>query len=976
MDGSLERLKQTAKDEEKVKKEISEVHVRRRDQRVKAVLELKTNMENAAGELQGLNEKRQLREMEEKREEKRIFNELVSQGKNPYEVFRRRTIQKRAQKKLKAQKSKIQQAEMDIAKRMIADDARLRAKEAIEKKHKDYVDKYQSELGRKSKEDRIQRYMIEKTSKELVDPTGRVFRIEPSQVTTIKDHSFGLGKSSVKSTEQRDAIIDIVRSKTVHQDVEPIARFIPKLQTEQQQPKSALNKEDVDTDEMLGTIPGSTGSGNLAVKVNSVGNKPKRTKLEEKLFQNALQRQKDNMVQKQIVWGKEFKGQAFLSTPNVLWFKDFTVNEPTTLKFQLTNVSNTFNHFKILSLPDRYKDFFEISYTKPGRMSAGMTCSLSITFSPKLNDDIEIKIPMLAKTGKFFIPLRCTTKKAAPVVDQNIVAFPRVVRGETTKLSVVLKNEGALQLPYTIRLKSKQFETEKASCDDATSFQDGNAKSTEEIEFLETALGYYEAKEDPSIDPVRSPADGILERYSSKTLTFVFSPMECGEIERMYEIEFPELDPISLQLSGLVVDVPIYAENRLIDFRSCCDKKLYRSKLILRNRGRVALKCTVKVPSELQECIEFLPGFGYVQGSNGAFEFQVKFRPQLEQLLKRCEKYIIKTLDSKCFFAVPIHVDVSGQTLPAHFVITASICKPDLSISTSKIDFKRCFTDRTCTKRIEIQNMCQMPQKFGFVKLNSCVSLTPNGGFGLLLPGEKRSIDVKFSPTSAIAYNFNLICRTTLNQEYIVQCFGQGVTPVLQFSDTVVEFGAIAALESTSYSIVVQNTSPTPQTAEFIIPQGSNLSIRPQVIRNLPPSESLRIEIEFHALDALPESTSDKAIPSLMIGRKDNDVWIHRNTDEMELESQDDACLILPSIASEPLSAHYHWMIPCICQSDTTALPIEVRATVVPKDLTVDQTSVDFGQIAVGCTKVCTLPFSFLNYSFADCKTSNCKHQC
>ena len=131
MDGSLERLKQTAKDEEKVKKEISEVHVRRRDQRVKAVLELKTNMENAAGELQGLNEKRQLREMEEKREEKRIFNELVSQGKNPYEVFRRRTIQKRAQKKLKAQKSKIQQAEMDIAKRMIADDARLRAKEVL-----------------------------------------------------------------------------------------------------------------------------------------------------------------------------------------------------------------------------------------------------------------------------------------------------------------------------------------------------------------------------------------------------------------------------------------------------------------------------------------------------------------------------------------------------------------------------------------------------------------------------------------------------------------------------------------------------------------------------------------------------------------------------------------------------------------------------------------------------------------------------
>ena len=40
------------------------------------------------------------------------------------------------------------------------------------------------------------------------------------------------------------------------------------------------------------------------------------------------------------------------------------------MRFTLTNVSYTFNHFKLLDLDDEIKDFFEITYEKPGRMSA------------------------------------------------------------------------------------------------------------------------------------------------------------------------------------------------------------------------------------------------------------------------------------------------------------------------------------------------------------------------------------------------------------------------------------------------------------------------------------------------------------------------------------------------------------------------------------------------------------------------------
>lgn len=48
----------------------------------------------------------------------------------------------------------------------------------------------------------------------------------------------------------------------------------------------------------------------------------------------------------------------------------------------------------------------------PGRMSAGMSCTMTIRFFPASNDDIEDVLPLLAETGPINIPLICTSKKA------------------------------------------------------------------------------------------------------------------------------------------------------------------------------------------------------------------------------------------------------------------------------------------------------------------------------------------------------------------------------------------------------------------------------------------------------------------------------------------------------------------------------------------------------------------------------------
>ena len=71
-------------------------------------------------------------------------------------------------------------------------------------------------------------------------------------------------------------------------------------------------------------------------------------------------RQKENIVKPQVVAGREFKGTAFISKPDQIIFKDFTVGMAHTQTVLFTNVSFSFNSFKLLPLEDKVKDFFHI----------------------------------------------------------------------------------------------------------------------------------------------------------------------------------------------------------------------------------------------------------------------------------------------------------------------------------------------------------------------------------------------------------------------------------------------------------------------------------------------------------------------------------------------------------------------------------------------------------------------------------------
>ena len=123
----------------------------------------------------------------------------------------------------------------------------------------------------------------------------------------------------------------------------------------------------------------------------------------------------------------------------------------------LTNVSFSFNSFKLLPLEDNIRDFFYIQYTPSGRMSAGLSTSITITFTPQLNQDINSYFPILSETGRINIPLKCTCKKALVSVEENTIDFGDVIFGEQQKRQLRIRNAGALSTK--IYLKSNDGRT-------------------------------------------------------------------------------------------------------------------------------------------------------------------------------------------------------------------------------------------------------------------------------------------------------------------------------------------------------------------------------------------------------------------------------------------------------------------------------------------------------------------------------------
>lgn len=224
-----------------------------------------------------------------------------------------------------------------------------------------------------------------------------------------------------------------------------------------------------------------------------------------------------------MVTGKEFKGTSFISKPEVIMFKDFTVGMAHTQTILMTNTSFSFNSFKLVPLDDKIKDFFHIVYAPSGRMSAGLSTTITITFTPQLNEDINSFFPILAETGLIQIPLVCTCKKALIQVDETNLNFGDVIFGESSTQYVKIENKGALSTKIYVKT-SEGRSIPFVQAEDLP--QSDLVERTSEIVFNEfvATVSFKRMTE--------------IEGYSNTKIQFTFVPTKLTQIDQTLTLFF------------------------------------------------------------------------------------------------------------------------------------------------------------------------------------------------------------------------------------------------------------------------------------------------------------------------------------------------------------------------------------------------------------------------------------------------------
>lgn len=562
--GAVKTLTKATNKTKEVAQKIKEASDARLAERTEVVLELKTNVNAVRAEVatQAAKHVRKVEAAKKQLEDEKAS--YLAKGLNPYVEFRRREFEAQDKAREKNMKTAVDQNKADLAERLIKEEEDRRREDAIARKAKAYEKKHRDEGGRHLVEERNREFISSTMSggQEVLDPTGRVLRVDPSQVTDIPDYSFGLGKSQRIPSDAMKRITEKIRQElnVDRDDLGEYQRLANHLMTpeeraaataaatagkknlmasgkmkrsssaggrstsnsssnaetnaanasldaaaaaaaaalaEEEAQAAKLAKQEADERRALekkvaelreyasrtGSMPGASGA---AIEVNLEGvdsqtqnllkiaeeeaggaisnstdlvldserkyKTAELSKFEKDSFARAKERQRQRLEegQEQIAGGKIFRGQSFVPKPAEVLFKDFEVGKHYKKVFTLTNASYTFNSFKILDLPDNVIDFFVITFEKPGRMSAGVSCSIEVAFNPQLNQDIMTHLSFLTETGPVKVPLTCLIKRCAPRILNPNIDFGSVIIGQKVNLALKMKNTEALSTSFKI----------------------------------------------------------------------------------------------------------------------------------------------------------------------------------------------------------------------------------------------------------------------------------------------------------------------------------------------------------------------------------------------------------------------------------------------------------------------------------------------------------------------------------------------
>ncbi|XP_071839784.1 cilia- and flagella-associated protein 74-like isoform X2 [Apostichopus japonicus] len=593
------------------------------------------------------------------------------------------------------------------------------------------------------------------------------------------------------------------------------------------------------------------------------------SKMEKEIMAHALDKHRAGIVRKQIAAGREFKGCAFVSKPNVVHFKDFDVGKPYRKKIILTNVSYSVNFLKLLDLSEHLKDFVDLQFDPPGQMSAGMSCDMLVSFKPLINEDLFGEIQFLAQTGPFSVPVHCTTKKCDVSVDTDIVDFGVQVIGETLKKNITLRNKGAKRTNFEfikitgmkqptilsvgtslgrMTTADESLKPETAPEEDVkakgkkkrgkSKEKSAAVKPSEEIELVQTpgaepeqqAAIETESAEQNQDSEEQVPAEKEDEdvEWMDEEDTFGLDGMRIGEVsggeigpfgsvklEIIYQPTVPGKVDVDFELRFSDEDsssIPVKSYARAIDVpvwveRQNVDLKICMFDRLYQDAIVINNRATTALRLTMEVCKE-LRNHLELLPKTAYIQAQSQFSVQMKFLPRQN----LVEEGGECFdkdtgvLEAPMTIRVADQTAPVPFTVHAVVTSSDLEFDQTNLDFGFCTIHESVIYTVHLTNRSILSQKYGFVNLPEYVAVQPDDGFGTLLPSETVAVDIIFSPQKAKEYSFQLTCKSGIDRDFKLSCKAVGVHTPLELSHSVVHFAATALEDSSVVSFYITNS--------------------------------------------------------------------------------------------------------------------------------------------------------------------------
>jgi hypothetical protein len=899
---AMKRLKNVLKENQLRKLEMEKFVEDRRIEQAKQLLSLKEQVGGVMEELRRANELHQQRKAEKELKRMKERMELEGAGHNADQLFHQRDLEdrltrfvqkKKIQKQIQQEKIKVAIEREERKRRELMKEEQLKQfvkEEELRKRGNNVIDIERFQV--RKKKEKVQSIMEQMEKRKAERKRKEEERAaNPLLYDAIHGTQDEMLKAAELTNDEDNPDSPDEESKEFHSR----PSNVPSLQVD-----PALIPADSNDDQAL-SLPAIS-------KTNIFIQRAQKTKLNIGLEKRRKALQEG--IPK-VVCGKSYtKASQFIAEPSSVRFIDFEVGQAYEQTIEITNVSFSFNHFKLLPIEDSMTDFFVVSYQPVGRMSAGSTAKVHIKFTPRLNQDLSTMIPFLAETGPFGVPVYCCTKKVNISMDYNQIHFGSVILGESNKQEIIIKNDGALGVEWRIERvqtthkdhsinqiqeenKQMNHEHEQASTDkneiglktirldvDIPISNDHNNPIVSSLDSsLITGLNFENRQETiDSTSQLEFSLSGSIDGYSQLRIPIVYHPLVDSPFELSYQIQFgPKPEQMKLKryrhlqwnsssefpllLTGEGSKVPIYLDNDVLNFQVCASNKVYRSHFIVCNRGNNAHQIDFCLSNEWKRWIEFVPSMAYVQAKS-SMKIQVKFHPdkllehKLEEQGENNENDENNQLSDESPALIARSFNVSGeihvfqQKLPVPFHIHGHLSSFALVPNTVQLNFGRCFVDQTRLFTIELHNPSPFLQQIHFPQLNSLIQISPDDGFLAIPPGRTMPFLVHFTPKSAISHDFSIKLISKMRQtiDFHVQATVE-LSPI-QFSSSLFRFPPTPNGEIDRTNIYLTNSSSShDQLIEFAFPLNPLSPFTPELSNPL-------IEQQFHSFLSISPSVA------------------------------------------------------------------------------------------------------------------------